>query len=67
MIGLKSAAVLNRFFTCKVKLWPGPIIVPTGVSELAAATAFCTSVSVRPLAASASGLAWTRTANFCAP
>ncbi len=45
----------------------GPIIVPTGVDELAAATAVMRSSRVKPLVASASGLAWTRTAKCCWP
>src|SRR5487761_1674282 len=45
----------------------GPCKLPTGVDEFAATTAFITSSSVIALAASASGLAWTRTAKCCCP
>jgi hypothetical protein len=45
----------------------GPFKVPTGVDELARDTAARMSSSDSPRAAAASGSAWTRMANFCAP
>ena len=47
--------------------WLGPFSVPTGVVELARATALRMSSIDRPRAAAASGSACTRTANFWLP
>ena len=52
---------------CKVAAFCGPLNAPTGVVELAAATARWTSSSEMPRAASKSGSTWTRMAYFCGP
>src|SRR6266436_2174067 len=67
MIGRYCDAFDSEPEACSVTFWAGPFRLPTGVFELAAATALRISSMPMPIEASASGSAWTRTANFCPP
>ena len=66
-IGLKSRGSQSWPLLPSVTAWPGPSRTPSGPAALALTMALRTSSADRPMAASATGLNWTRTAGCSAP